>query len=79
MSEYIPTAPGVTITPEWLNDELRRIAASMTQPTSQLFDEMTIPPSSPKEGLVVFADGTAWNPGAGRGLYLYTGGAWTKL
>ena len=79
MSECIPTAPGVTITPEWLNDELRRIAASMTQPTSQLFDEMTIPPSSPKEGLVVFADGTAWNPGAGRGLYLYTGGAWTKL
>lgn len=27
-------------------------------------------PDKPRNGLY-FADGTAWNPGAGRGLYLY--------
>jgi hypothetical protein len=29
--------------------------------------------------MVRYADGTNWNPGAGKGLYLYNGTAWTKL
>jgi hypothetical protein len=28
---------------------------------------------------VVFADGTAWNPGSGRGLYYYDTNAWTHI
>lgn len=79
MSNYDPTSPGDQITIEWLMGELSRISAAMAQPTSQLFETTTIVPTNPKEGLTLFADGTAWDPGAGRGLYLYTGGAWTKL
>jgi hypothetical protein len=36
-------------------------------------------PLRPRDGMVVFADGTAWNPGSGRGVYLYSSGAWVKL
>lgn len=36
-------------------------------------------PAKPREGMRRFADGTAWNPGAGKGLYLYSGTAWVKL
>jgi hypothetical protein len=32
-----------------------------------------------KEGMVVKADGTNWNPGSGAGIYAYVGGAWVKL
>jgi hypothetical protein len=27
-------------------------------------------PERPRDGMIVFADGTNWNPGAGRGLYV---------
>lgn len=37
------------------------------------------PPLRPREPMIRFADGTSWNPGAGRGLYLYASGIWTKL
>lgn len=36
-------------------------------------------PTKPREGMFVFADGTTWNPGSGRGLYQYTNGAWRPL
>lgn len=43
------------------------------------FTVLTAEPANKAEGWVVFADGTAWNPGAGRGLYEYRSGAWHKL
>ena len=36
-------------------------------------------PKRPREGMIVFADGTDWNPGAGKGVYTYSGGVWSKL
>lgn len=36
-------------------------------------------PAAPVEGMIAFADGVGWNPGAGRGLYEYSLGAWVKL
>lgn len=36
-------------------------------------------PKRPREGLIVNANGTTWNPGGGAGLYQYLGGAWVKL
>lgn len=36
-------------------------------------------PPTPFNGMVVYADGTSWNPGAGVGFYGYQNGAWVKL
>ena len=36
-------------------------------------------PDRPREGKVVYADGTDWNPGSGKGLYVYDGSAWVAL
>lgn len=36
-------------------------------------------PVKPREGLLVFADGTNWNPGTGRGVYVYSSSVWVKL
>lgn len=36
-------------------------------------------PTKIREGMIVFADGTHWNPGAGKGVYVYSSGAWSKL
>jgi hypothetical protein len=37
------------------------------------------PPERATEGMLVYADGTLWNPGAGKGVYVYNGTAWIKL
>lgn len=36
-------------------------------------------PAKPRDGMVVYADGTNWNPGSGEGIYAYYGGVWNKL
>jgi hypothetical protein len=75
---YIPsstaadTAVGLR---SWLVQELNRIANGFTvagQTTT--LPLLTVEPSKPEIGQVVFADGTAWNPGSGRGLYYYDAG-----
>lgn len=40
---------------------------------------VSAPPRDPEEGAIVFADGTGWNPGEGRGFYGFERGAWRKL
>lgn len=76
---YDPTHPGESITIEWLTSELQRIAGDMDKPKFLEFEVLTAEPARPQEGAVAFADGTSWNPGAGRGLYEYNTGAWVKL
>lgn len=44
-----------------------------------VFSVHDMEPRKPREGMVVMADGTNWNPGSGVGLYRYTGGSWVKI
>lgn len=77
---YVPTFPGEGITPQWLYDELQRIAATMDAPGTLRFEVLAAEPTRPAEGMLAYADGTNWNPaGAGAGLHQYTGGVWVKL
>ena len=77
---YFPAPPPVEPTAEWVFGELLRVAEALDAPATgfQLVPQ-TAPPSKPREGMVVFADGTHWNPGAGRGVYVYSSAAWSKL
>lgn len=36
-------------------------------------------PEKPRNGMIVYADGTQWDPGSGEGFYGYESGAWVKL
>ena len=80
ISSYQPT-PVPNDAPQglkaYLANELRKIA-------SVLSNRLQLPilgaePEKIEEGMIVFADGTAWNPGSGRGFYGYRSGAWRKL
>lgn len=45
-----------------------------------LFDVQYREPQKPRDGMVLFADGTIWNPsGGGGGLHQRVGGAWVKV
>ena len=36
-------------------------------------------PDKPKDGQIVYADGTTWDPGSGEGIYCYYNSAWNYL
>lgn len=63
----------------FLGEEFRNVANGL-QGVYQL-PVMTAEPQHLREGLMVYADGTTWNPGSGVGVYVYKGAAtgWVKL
>lgn len=71
-----------------LNSTLRAKFSDMVNAINDLVDgNMTVvkvqvsyaAPVGPQDGWIAYADGTIWNPGAGRGLYGYSSGAWHKI
>lgn len=64
---------------KWIDRELRAIAAAMTDVTALELRPINTAPLRPREGMIVFADGTNWNPGFGKGLYVYRASAWAFL
>jgi len=66
---------------EFLSSELKNIA-NMQFGISNFemiqLKVLTSAPHNPVHGLIVYADGTSWNPGSGEGVYRYnSGGTWS--
>lgn len=61
--------------------ELQRIAELARKPDVEavFLAKLNAAPAKYKDGMVVYADGTNWNPGGGEGVYCRYGGAWNKL
>ena len=57
----------------YLRGELERIAAETQRVEEGYREVLYVVPVKPRQGMVVYADGTSWNPGGGKGLYEYTG------
>ena len=63
----------------WVTDELRAIAGELRETIELELRLRGAAPTKPREGMIVAADGTNWNPGGGKGIYAYLGTAWVKL
>lgn len=64
---------------QFLREELRRIEVQFTQLDNLNLPSLAAEPDKVENGLVVYADGTNWNPGSGAGFYGREAGAWVKL
>lgn len=67
---------------QWVYTEFLKLAEHLEAGDLEAlyFAPLHAAPARPIEGMVVWADGTDWNPGAtGSGLYKYDSGAWVKL
>lgn len=64
----------------FLATELQRVSREMqsVQPAIVL-DTLYVAPQKPREGMIVKADGTTWNPGSGAGWYGYRASVWRFL
>jgi hypothetical protein len=60
---------------QWL-DQVQHTGAVLAgiDPTNPNYGQAA--PNDPAKGQLAYADGAAWNPGSGEGLYRYTGSAW---
>lgn len=82
---YYPKEYPTNATPDevaqFVYQELQQLSAllqSLQVPWMTLA-ELHVAPTKPRDGMVLFADGTDWNPGGGRGVYVYSSSAWVKL
>jgi len=71
---------------EWLDDlsnwaytEHQQIEQALSEFDTPTFVKLHVEPVKPRDGMVVYADGSDWNPGTGEGIYTYYGAAWHKL
>lgn len=63
----------------YLTEEFDKIAAAVALLRNPHFEETFVAPKKPRNGDTYLADGTSWNPGLGRGLYIYRNAVWTRI
>jgi hypothetical protein len=63
----------------FMQRELTLIATALRELTIPRWQELAVAPEPPRDGMIVYADGTNWNPGSGEGFYGRQAGAWVKL
>lgn len=80
---YQPSNPPPMETVEevtrWFFDELQTLSKSLSETNALDLRTVNQEPVRPREGLIVQADGTNWDPGEGAGSYVYQGGNWVLL
>lgn len=63
----------------FLFDELKKISVAITALSSGHLDITTVAPTKPRDGDLRYADGVLWNPGSGKGVYVYKATVWAFL
>lgn len=63
----------------YLEGELQRISVAMNETEALDLRPVFKAPLRPREGMIIFADGTSFDPGSGKGTYEYKAGVWVKL
>jgi hypothetical protein len=64
----------------WIADELRKLANAINGRADVLeLSPLAAAPARLRDGMIVYANGSTFNPGAGAGVYERRGGAWVKL
>lgn len=75
---YAPEDPprDATGLPRYLQNEFQKIAIAIQALAAGHLDPVHVAPAKPRLGDVRLADGADWNPGSGRGVYIFDSAAW---
>lgn len=79
---YVPSAVPADASDlsEFLKLELLTISREIAEKRPfMLLQNLNKAPDKPRDGMIVKADGTNWNPGSGEGFYGYYASAWAFL
>lgn len=64
---------------QYLEAELNIISKEFNESIALDLRTVHVEPGKPREGMIVSADGTDWDPGDGAGAYEFIGGVWRRL
>lgn len=64
---------------DYIEQELQGISRELLGTSELELRTTSREPARPREGMIVQADGTTWNPGEGAGTYKYEGGNWVRF
>lgn len=64
---------------QFMQDELYRIKVAIDALAAGHLTETFVAPVKPRNGDLRYFDGTSYNPGSGRGVYVYKGSSWVFL
>ena len=59
----------------YVHRELQRISKSFSEGIAFTLQLQRTAPAKPREWSLYAADGVSWNPGSGKGIYVYVDGA----
>jgi len=66
--------------PQYLLQEFQKIQAALEENPISFIEVKNVAPSRIKQGDIVYADGSNFNPGSGEGVYFRNAaGSWVKL
>jgi hypothetical protein len=65
----VPADPAAL--PAFLADELRKLQTAIALLAAGHIDKSYAAPPKPRDGDLIYADGTTYNPGSGKGVYQY--------
>ena len=77
--QYTPGPVPQQWDPAYFANELRNIQNALALVAAGHLDSTAASPKRLREGDLRFADGTAWNPGSGKGFYGYMNSLWVYL
>jgi hypothetical protein len=63
----------------YLREHNAMLAAALAALAAGHIDKVNVAPAKPRDGDLRYADGTNWNPGGGKGLYMHNGAVWTLV
>ena len=76
MARYTPGPTGN----QAVDLELQKVANAIDTPDAFLtLEKLYAAPEKFRDGTIVYADGTTWNPGSGEGAYIRYAAAWHFL
>src|SRR5262245_53931569 len=77
--DHVPQMSSVDELRAYLESELRKISESFGETDALELRASRHEPQRTREGMIIHADGTAWDPGEGEGTYRYQGGLWIRI
>tara|TARA_R100001530_G_scaffold79118_1_gene55230 strand:- start:759 stop:1016 length:258 start_codon:yes stop_codon:yes gene_type:complete len=66
--------------PRYIFDELIRLQGALEENPTTFIEVKNVAPTRIKQGDIIYADGSNFNPGSGEGIYFRNAaGSWVKL
>lgn len=74
-----PAPTNIENVAKWTEEQLRKVVDNLDLVDNITLKELHVEPDKPRNGQIILADGTDFDPGSGAGFYGRSAGVWVLL